>query len=44
MDIKDFKAGRMIDGAGYKYFLPEKSTIRMSGQMKLLINFWKKRR
>ena len=24
MDIKDFKAGRMIDGAGYKYFLPEK--------------------
>ena len=24
MDIKDFKAGRMIDGAGYKDFLPEK--------------------
>ena len=24
MNIKDFKAGRMINGAGYKYFFPEK--------------------
>ncbi len=24
MNIKDFKAGRMIDGVGYKYFFPEK--------------------
>ena len=24
MDIKDFKAGAMKNGAGYKYFLPEK--------------------
>lgn len=24
MNIKDFKAGTMINGAGYKYFLMEK--------------------
>ena len=24
MDIKDFKAGTLKSGAGYKYFLPEK--------------------